>query len=192
MTRHVATAAGIRAPIELPENVTELDYLTRYISVLGTPFVREVLPEPEPTFLETLEAMGIPSWVLFAALGGLVLFIIILVTVILLARRSKKKKQEAEQKAVEELMSAAVPGQSVVLNEDGQPVTVTIGADGQPVETPVQLDEDGNPVSGANVMDLHTERSMELRQNIRDYVDENMEVAALLLKSWLKEDVDNG
>ena len=36
------------------------------------------------------------------------------------------------------------------------------------------------------------ERSMELRQSIRDYVDENMEVAALLIKSWLKEDGDNG
>lgn len=192
MIRHVATAAGIQAPLELPEGVTEVDYLSRYISVLGTPFVRPVQPEPEPTFLEALNAMGIPTWVLFAAIGGLLLFIIILVTVILLVRRSKKKKQEAEQKAIEELMSTAMPGQTVVLNEEGQPVTVTIGADGQPVETPVQLDEDGNPVTGADVMDLHTERSMELRQNIRDYVDENMEVAALLLKSWLKEDLDNG
>ena len=121
------------------------------------------------------------------------LFIIILVSVIMLVRRGKKKKQEAEQKAVEELLATAMPGQStVILNEEGQPVTVTIGADGQPVEVPVELDEDGNPVSGADVMDLHTERSMELRQNIRDYVDENMEVAALLLKSWLKEDGDNG
>ena len=67
----------------------------------------------------------------------------------------------------------------------------SIGPDGQPIVQPV-LDEDGNPVAGANVMDLHTERSMELRQNIRDYVDENMEVAALLIKSWLKEDGDNG
>ena len=193
MTRHVATAAGIKAPLELPENVTEADYLARYISVLGTPFVRPVQPEPEPTFLETLNAMGIPTWVLFAAIGGLLLFVIILVTVILLVRRSKKKKQEAEQKAIEELMSTAMPGQStVVMGADGQPVAVTIGPDGQPVETPVQLDEDGNPVTGADVMDLHTERSMELRQSIRDYVDENMEVAALLLKSWLKEDVDNG
>lgn len=192
MIRHVATAAGIQAPLELPEGVTEVDYLSRYISVLGTPFVRPVQPEPEPTFLEALNAMGIPTWVLFAAIGGLLLFIIILVTVILLVRRSKRKKQEEEQKAIEELMSTAMPGQTVVLNEEGQPVTVTIGADGQPVETPVQLDEDGNPVTGADVMDLHTERSMELRQNIRDYVDENMEVAALLLKSWLKEDLDNG
>ena len=192
MTRQVATAAGIKAPLELPEEVTELDYLARSISVMGTAFIREEEPTPPPTFLETLETMGIPSWVLFAAIGGLVLFIIILVTVILLVRRSKKKKQEAEQKAVEELLATAMPGQTVVLNEEGQPVTVTIGADGQPVETPVELDENGNPVSGADVMDLHTERSMELRQSIRDYVDENMEVAALLLKSWLKEDGDNG
>ena len=55
-----------------------------------------------------------------------------------------------------------------------------------------QTDKDGNPVAGANVMDLHTEQSMELRQNIRDFVDENMEVAALLLKSWMKEGGDNG
>lgn len=192
LTQHIAKAAGIQAPLELPENITAEDYLARKISVLGTEFYQEPVPEPELTFLETLNAMGIPTWVLIAAIGGLLLFVIILVTVILLVRRSKKKKQEAEQKAIEELMSTAMPGQTVVLNEEGQPVTVTIGADGQPVETPVQLDEDGNPVTGADVMDLHTERSMELRQNIRDYVDENMEVAALLLKSWLKEDLDNG
>jgi flagellar M-ring protein FliF len=88
----------------------------------------------------------------------------------MLVRRGKKKKQEAEQKAVEELLAVAMPQQT----EDG-----------------VQLDENGEPV-GADVMDLHTERSMELRQSIRDYVDENMEVAALLIKSWLKEDGDNG
>ena len=193
LTQHIAKAAGIQAPIELPENITAEDYLARKISVLGTEFYQEPVPVPEPTFLETLNAMGIPTWVLIAAIGGLLLFVIILVTVILLVRRSKKKKQEAEQKAVEELLSTAMPGQStVVMGADGQPVAVTIGPDGQPVETPVQLDEDGNPVTGADVMDLHTERSMELRQSIRDYVDENMEVAALLLKSWLKEDVDNG
>ena len=40
-------------------------------------------------------------------------------------------------------------------------------------------------------MDLHTERSMELRQNIRDFVDENMEISALLIRSWLKGEDDN-
>ncbi|MBD5084739.1 MAG: hypothetical protein HDT33_06675 [Clostridiales bacterium] len=174
----VATAAGIEAPLELPEGMTADDYLARKISVVNIPFYREPAPTPTPTFFERL---GIPEWVVYAAIGGLVLFLIILVTIILLVRGHKKKKQAAEQKAVEELMATAMPGQ----------VMVEIGADGQPVVQPV-LDENGNPVSGADVMDMHTERSMELRQNIRDYVDENMEVAALLLKSWLKEDGDNG
>lgn len=52
------------------------------------------------------------------------------------------------------------------------------------------MPEEGEP-QGADVMELHTERSMELRQSIRDFVDENAEVAALLLRGWLKEDEDN-
>ena len=51
---------------------------------------------------------------------------------------------------------------------------------------------EGSEPTGADVMELNTERSMELRQSIREFVDENMEVAALLVKSWLKEDDDNG
>lgn len=172
----VARAAGIQTPLELPEGMEADDYLARYISVLNDRFHRE---EPEPTPPTFFERLGIPEWVVYAAIGGLLLFVIILVTVILLVRRRKKKKQAAEQKAVEELLATAMPGQ------------VEIGEDGQPVIQPV-LDENGNPVSGADVMELHTERSMELRQSIRDYVDENMEVAALLIKSWLKEDGDNG
>ncbi|MDE7171270.1 MAG: hypothetical protein K2O11_05250 [Oscillospiraceae bacterium] len=174
----VATSSGILAPLELPDGMTANDYLARYITVVNIPFWREPAPTPTPSFFERL---GIPEWVVYAAIGGLVLFVIILVAIILLVRGHKKKKQAAEQRAVEELMATAMPGQ----------VMVEVGPDGQTVVQPV-LDENGNPVSGADVMDMHTERSMELRQNIRDYVDENMEVAALLLKSWLKEDADNG
>lgn len=173
----VASASGIEAPLELPEGMTAEEYLARRITVLNEPFYRAPEPQPEPTFFERL---GIPEWVVYAALGGLLLFLIILVTVILLVRRGRKKKQAAEQKAVEELLATAMPGQALEIGPDGQAVV-------QPV-----LDEDGNPVAGADVMELHTERSMELRQGIRDFVDENMEVAALLIKSWLKEDGDNG
>ena len=52
------------------------------------------------------------------------------------------------------------------------------------------MPEEGEP-QGADVMELHTERSMELRQSIRDFVDENAEVAALLLRGWLKGDEEN-
>lgn len=170
-----AKGAGI-IPVAT-EDMTAQEYLESRISVLATPFPRDKEPtDPTPNPPGTI--LGIPYWVFIAAGAGLLLFALVL-TVILLLRRKKRKKLEEEQKAVEELLAASMPGE------------VEIGPDGEPVVQPV-LDEDGNPVSGANVMDLHTERSMELRQNIRDYVDENMEVAALLIKSWLKEDGDNG
>lgn len=164
--RGSATAIGLVAPLELENGMTEQQYLSRYITVIHDEFNEPVVPEPEPS---GWEALGIPLWVVIAAGAGLLVFAIVL-TIILLLRGKKRKKQEAEQRAVEELLAVAMPQQT----EDG-----------------VQLDENGEPV-GADVMDLHTERSMELRQSIRDYVDENMEVAALLLKSWLKEDGDNG
>ena len=171
----VASGAGI-IPVATDE-MTAQEYLSARVFVLATPFPETEEPvDPTPNPPGTI--LGIPYWVFIAAGAGLLLFVLVL-TVILLLRRKKRKKLEEEQKAVEELLAASMPGE------------VEIGPDGQPIVQPV-LDEDGNPVAGANVMDLHTERSMELRQNIRDYVDENMEVAALLIKSWLKEDGDNG
>ena len=42
------------------------------------------------------------------------------------------------------------------------------------------------PVTGADIMDLKTERSMELRKDIRQFAEENPEIAAVMLKNWLK------
>ena len=200
MRQFIAAGIGIQIPFDMEDMTAEeysawkSEYLSQKVGIMSTPFYVEPETPPAPTWTERLETMGIPPWVVFAAIGGLVLFIIILVTIILLVRRGKKKKQEQEQKAVDDLLVTAMPGQQVIMQigEDGQPIPVLVGADGQPVEPPMELDENGDPVTGANVMDLHTERSMELRQSIRDFVDENMEVAALLIKSWLKEDGDNG
>ena len=160
----VASAIGIVAPLELPDNLTADEYMARYITVINDAFPEEPVVEPPAT---GLDALGIPMWVVFAAGGGLLLFAIIL-TVILLLRGRKRKKERAEQQAVEELLAVAMP--QMQQQEDGSPA--------------------GEPV-GADVMNLHTERSMELRQDIRDFVDENMEVAALLIKSWLKEGGEN-
>ena len=172
-------AAGI-IPV-VTEDMTADEYWETRISVLATPFPEEETPvEPDPGTSGTV--WGIPYWVFIAAGVGVILFVLVL-TLILVLRRKKRKKQEAEQKAMEELLATAMPGKAIEIGEDGQPIIV---------DAPPEVDKDGNPVAGANVMDLHTEQSMELRQNIRDFVDENMEVAALLLKSWMKEGGDNG
>ncbi len=167
VVRHAANAAGITGIAT--EEMTAQEYLNGKISVMAEPFYNPDVPvgpdgPDTPGFWQTY------MWVIIAAGAGLVLFAIVL-TVILLLRKKKRKKQEEEQKAIDELMAVAMPEE--VLEEP-------------------ELDENGNPVNGADVMDLHTERSMELRQSIRDFVDENMEVAALLIRGWLKGEDSDG
>lgn len=108
----------------------------------------------------------VPLWVLIAAGAGLLLFIILLV-VILLLRRKKQKKQEEEEtrrrQEAEELMRVA-----------------GLGLDGEIPET------------GADVMDLELEKSMELRKDIRQFASDNPEIAAQMIKIWLKGGDSNG
>jgi flagellar M-ring protein FliF len=52
--------------------------------------------------------------------------------------------------------------------------------------------EGTEPTSGADVMEMDTERSMELRKEIRKFVEENPELAAQMLKVWLRGGEENG
>jgi len=44
------------------------------------------------------------------------------------------------------------------------------------------------PEVNADIMDIHTERSMELRKDVRRFAENNPEIAALMVKNWLKEE----
>lgn len=41
-------------------------------------------------------------------------------------------------------------------------------------------------VAGADIMNIRTEKSMELRKDIRQFAEENPEIAAQMIRSWLK------
>lgn len=99
----------------------------------------------------------VPLWVLIAAGVGLLLFVILL-TVILLMRRKKRKKQEEEEARA---------------REEAEALLHAAGLD--------QVSE-----TGADVMDLELEKSMELRRDIRQFVSDNPEIAAQMIKVWLK------
>ena len=103
----------------------------------------------------------LPLWVLIAAGIGLLLFIILL-TVILLLRRKRRKKQEEEEARRREEAEA-------LLRVAG------LGLEGGEA-----------PETGADVMDLELERSMELRKDIRQFASDNPEIAAQMIKVWLK------
>ena len=143
--------------------VTGEEILDSKISVLAMEFY-----DPNVGLQPGLEPGGFfeeHMWIVIAAGVGLLLFIILL-TVILLLRRKKRKQQqeqeERERRDMEAMMAAA------------------------------GLGENGEPETGADVMDLEMERSMELRKDIRQFASDNPEIAAQMIKTWLKGGDGNG
>lgn len=165
VTEHAAKAAGINAVAT--EQMTAEEYLASKISVMTGPFYTASQPgEPGGTD-QPGTVGGIPLWIIIAAAAGLLLFVVLLVVILILRGKRKRKQQELEEQqnaSVEELLEAAG----------------------------IPLGENGEPETGADVMDIQTERSMELRKDIRQFVDENPEIAATMIKNWLKGDDDNG
>lgn len=121
--------------------------------------------EPQPVLPPDIEGNGMPDWIFYAALGGGALFLLLLILFLLLHGRRKKKKKAAQQAA-----AAAANA-----NEFFQPTDLP-----EPVP------------AGADVMDLRTEKSMELRKDIRQFADDNPEIAAQMVRAWLKGGEDNG
>lgn len=129
---HIARAAGIASDMQGDK-----------ISILVEPFYQE-----ETSPIITTEKL--PIWVLYAAIGGFILFLIILF-IILMARHSRKRRLAEEQAMLNR--AAPVPQEK----------------------------------QGADIMDLQLEKSLKLRKDVRKFAETSPEIAAQMLKNWLKE-----
>lgn len=114
-----------------------------------------------------MTVLGIPLWVWIAAGGGLLLFILLLV-IILLSRRRRRKRREAEEA---ELQASQVDD-----------LLAAVGLSGQA----------GDANNGADVMEIQSEQSMQLRKDIRQFASENPEIAAQMVRNWLRGGDDDG
>lgn len=142
---HVARAAGI----------TTADQMEK-VHILIAPFnTGDNTPVDTDEDTTAEDGLLIDSWILYAALGGLVLFVLILVLVLLLIRRHRRKKAAALAAELE-----------------------------QPAE---MLQEAAPTPEGADIMEMQTEKSMELRKDVRKFAEENPEIAAQMVRNWLKE-----
>lgn len=162
---HVAAAANI-----------SLEEYPNSVSVMLAPFpTPPAVDEPVDPGFFTPERMPL---IIIAAVA--LLLIVIILIVILSIRRKKKRQEEEDQRIIEEQLSQM--GSEGLLSELG---IVPPGA-GEEGEAPP-------PTSGADIMDINTEKSMELRKAVRQFVQNNPEVAAMMLKNWLRGgDDDNG
>ncbi len=89
------------------------------------------------------------------------LLFVLLLIIILLLRRRSRKRKQAEKQQELDAMLAAVG-----IADDQIPVT-------------------------ADVMTMQTEKSMELRKDIRQFANDNPEIAAQMVRSWLRGDDTN-
>jgi flagellar M-ring protein FliF len=165
---HVAMAAGISATDS--QNMTAEEYLAGKISVLSMPFYTE--PVVELPIVDNAQSviqlfnLPIPMWVIYAAAAGLLLFVILLI--VLLRIRGKRRKLKKLAKESQE-QDAAI----------------------QDILSAVEAAVPEQP-QGADVMDLQTEKSMELRKSIRRFADDNPELAAQMIKAWLRGGNEDG
>lgn len=138
------------------------------VSVLMGPFYREQEPEETDPMEGREETEGLPVWYYIILFIGIIVFILLLVLIIYLRKRARiisRQRAEAlaEKRRLEAEAAAAIMAEQ--LQGDRQ---------------------------GADIMDLHSERSMELRMNVRQFAEENPEICAQMVKSWLKGGEDGG
>ena len=142
---------------------TSVENWDSHVSVAIAPFADDA-PAAGPDGLFVRLLAGVPDWVILAAIGGVILFIILLIIILLLRRRAKKRKL-AKQAALEAELQAAQEAEAAAA------AAAVIAA---------------APTGGADIMEVNTEKSMELRKAVRQFAQNNPEIAAQMVKSWLK------
>ncbi len=138
------------------------------ISIMSVPFYEE--PPQDSGQNATIGGLRLPPWAWFALIAGIALFLFLLLVIIVLSGRRKKKRQLEEEEAAAQAEQLA----RMLAAQEG----MGIAGDGKK--------------QGADIMDIHTERSMELRKEVRQFAESNPEIAAQMVKSWLKGGEENG
>ena len=141
------------------------------VAVLIAPFY-ETPVEPVEPFLNIN-----PDLVPYIIIGiAALMILLVLLLVILRGSKKRKEQKEQEQAAIEEQLSAL----------GSEEAAAAAAANGVAVDP-----ETGAPLTGADIMEINTEKSMELRKTVRQFAQNNPEIAAQMVKAWLKGD-DNG
>lgn len=127
------------------------------ITVVSAPFYTIEVPDPpaEPVDSESVIEKIAKNPLIVAAVAGVLLLLVLIVLLVL--KRIKKKK----------LLKAIKNGQAL------------------PPPTKKEQKEHKEETSNEEMLTLENERGMELRKNIRDFSEQNPEIAAQLLKTWL-------
>ncbi len=114
----------------------------------------------------------LPDYLIYIlmGLGAFVIILIILMIILSAGRRKKRKKQEAAVKEALKQAGAQTPG--------GNAAAIA-GITSADINDQI-----------VDIMDIRSDRSVELRKTVREFAQQNPEIAAQMVKNWLKEGDD--
>lgn len=121
---------------------------------------------------------GIPTPILIALIAGGVLLLLLLIIIILLARSRRKKAIALEESADEWPQTE---------NQEGEtPPVVETEAARQFREENAEMEQN------EEILNLRMQHSLRLKQNIGEFIEQNPQIAAKLVQSWLRGEEDGG
>lgn len=134
------------------------------ITVVSAPFYNAVPADDNLTVDSNLIAMLIADpWLLLIA-GIIFLVLLLLIILLLVLRRRRKKKKKKKKKK----------GEQEVPEIEATPVEVVV------------------PEKNPEITRIQNEKAQTLRDSVRDFTEQNPEIAAQLLKNWLNGGDQNG
>lgn len=138
------------------------DQQTDKINILVAPFYNAT-PEGDNEG-GFLRNIQLPKWALYegAGVGGLLLLLIVLL-IIATSRRRKKQQAMLELEQQEQAAALAAQAEALAAQEAAE-----------------------------NILDIKNEKNMELKRDIRKFTEENPEIAAQMIRTWLKGENANG
>lgn len=189
LMRLVANSAGI--PVE------EVEQKVTIIRDQGP--VREASTQPtnpdveKPGVVNKILALPLP---ILIAIGAGIALLFLLILLLMLIRRRRKKKNAVIIEGDDITGEQIDPGQWPV-GEGGQSVPGAFGGEdmGPGVLPGMAQPEEDEFTKNEEILNLRMQRSMRLKQNIGDFVDQNPQIAAKLIQGWLRgeeEDSDGG
>ncbi len=124
-------------------------------------------------------------WQVLAAIGAAIVLLLLLIILLMLKRRKKKKAELVlgEGETLEGEEAGALPGGETELDENGQP---------KPRLDPTSEEIEDEFTKNEEILNLRMQRSLRLKQNISEFVDQNPQIAAKLIQSWLRGEEDLG
>lgn len=150
-------------------------------------------PNPEPTqeivvqpdgFAALVAALPLAVWI--AILVGIVLLILLLI--LLLVRRRKKRKEE-EAEVVEIMGGGELSAEDLA---GGEVESEDEDAEGLGVPGLAEIEDEF--AKNEEILNLRMQRSLRLKQNIAEFVDQNPQIVAKLIQGWLngEEESEDG